>query len=98
MHDCFPSLDLPELDTSLLKKGLKVQTRIFYADSVPGNKATVVRYWNSPNGVWVRCNYGKNLSGKSILKTMPANVLALVPRKIDQLRMFADQPVKRHGT
>lgn len=52
-------------------------TRLFYADSLPGGKAHVVRFWDTPKGVFVRCNYGKNLSGKSLLKTRPANVLAL---------------------
>jgi len=77
MNCLYPPLDLPELDTSLLKRNLKVQTRTFYADSLPGSKAAVVRFWDSPKGVFVRLNYGKNLSGQSLLKTMPANVLAL---------------------
>jgi hypothetical protein len=76
-HSLYPSLLVPELDYRLLKRGLKVQTRVFYADSLPGREATVVRFWTAHNGTWVRCNYGKNLSGKSLLKTMPANVLAL---------------------
>ena len=77
MTRLYPDLQLPDLDVTLLRRGLAVKTRIFYADSLPGNKATVVRFWDSPKGVFVRCNYGKNLSGKSLLKTMPANVLAL---------------------
>lgn len=77
MTSLYPPLDLPELDTSLLKRGLQVQTRVFYADSLPGNKAKVVRFWDSPKGTFVRLNYGKNLGGQSLLKTMPANVLAL---------------------
>lgn len=76
-HSLYPSLPVPELNPTLLKRGLKVQTRVFYADSVPGGQATVVRFWTAYNGTWVRCNYGKNRSGKSLLKTMPANVLAL---------------------
>lgn len=39
----------------------------------------MVRYWETPKGVWVRCNYGRNLSGKSLLKTMPLDVLCLAP-------------------
>lgn len=73
----YPKLEVPELDPALLKRGLKVQTRIFYADSLPGSKATVVRFWTVQSGTWVRCNYGKNKGGHSLLKTMPANVLAL---------------------
>lgn len=77
MQSRYPALDVPVLDVSLLRRGLAIQTRVFYADSIPGNKAHVVRFWDTPKGVFVRCNYGKNLSGKSLLKTMPANVLAL---------------------
>lgn len=76
-HSCYPNLAAPELDSALLTKGLRVQTRVFYADSIPGNKATVMRFWTTHNGTWVRCNYGKNQSGQSLLKTMPLNVLAL---------------------
>lgn len=76
-NDLYPSLDLPELDTTILKRGLAVQTRVFFADSIPGRRAKVVRFWAAPNGVWVRCNYGKNAGGQSLLKTMPANVLPL---------------------
>lgn len=77
MNSPFPSLNLPELDPALLKKGLEVQTRTFYADSKPGSRAKVVRYWDTPKGPFVRLNYGKNLGGQSLLKTMPCNVLAL---------------------
>lgn len=76
-HDLYPPLDLPALDTTLLKRGLSVQTRHFYADSLPGKKATVVRHWQTHNGVWVRCNYGRNAGGQSLLKTMHASALAL---------------------
>jgi hypothetical protein len=76
--DLYPALSVPALDTTKLKRGLAVQTRVFYADSLPGNKAKVVRFWTAQNGTWVRCNYGKNAGGRSLLKTMPANVLALV--------------------
>lgn len=55
-----------------------VQTRYFYADSVPGRQATVVRVRHTPKGAFVRCNYGKNLSGQSLLKWMCADALALV--------------------
>ncbi|HCF3018822.1 TPA: hypothetical protein NIB55_006104 [Pseudomonas aeruginosa] len=77
MNPLYPPLNLPELDPALLKRRLQVQTRTFYADSLPGSKATVVRFWDTPKGVFVRLNYGKNLGGQSLLKTMPANVLAL---------------------
>ena len=76
-HDLYPPLKTPEVCLEDLKRGVKVKTRIFYADSLPGSEATVVRFWTVHNGIWVRCNYGKNLSGKSLLKTMPANVLTL---------------------
>lgn len=59
MTRLYPDLQLPELDVTLLQRGLAVQTRIFYADSLPVNKATVVRFWDTPKGVFVRCNYGK---------------------------------------
>ncbi|HFL2868575.1 TPA: hypothetical protein ACGWVL_002949 [Pseudomonas aeruginosa] len=72
-----PALDLPALDVARLRRGLAVQTRIFFADSIPGNKARVIRFWDTPKGVFVRCNYGKNQGGQSLLKTMPANVLVL---------------------
>jgi hypothetical protein len=72
----YPALDVPAVDAATLKRGLAVRTRYFYADSVPGNKATVVRFWDTPRGTFVRCNYGKNLSGKSLLKTMPLDALA----------------------
>ena len=76
-NDLYPSLKLPALQADQLRKGLDVQTRYFYADSLPGRRATVVRHWTTHNGTWVRCNYGRNLSGKSLLKTMPADTLAL---------------------
>jgi|TARA_A100001518_G_C1222020_1_gene66885 hypothetical protein len=77
MNSLYPPLNCPELDPTALKRGLEVQTRIFYADSLPGRKAKVVRFWETPKGWFVRLNYGKNLSGQSLLKTMPCNVLAL---------------------
>ncbi|EPV3031772.1 MULTISPECIES: hypothetical protein [Pseudomonas] len=77
MIPLYPALDLPALDVARLRRGLAVQTRIFFADSIPGNKAKVIRFWDTPKGVFVRCNYGKNQGGQSLLKTMPANVLAL---------------------
>ncbi|MDX2309836.1 MULTISPECIES: hypothetical protein [Pseudomonas] len=77
MIPLYPALDLPALDVACLRRGLAVQTRIFFADSIPGNKARVIRFWDTPKGVFVRCNYGKNQGGQSLLKTMPANVLAL---------------------
>ncbi|EIU1447155.1 hypothetical protein H2O04_23160 [Pseudomonas aeruginosa] len=76
MIPLYPALDLPALDVARLRRGLAVQTRIFFADSIPGNKAKVIRFWDTPKGVFVRCNYGKNQGGQSLLKTMPANVLA----------------------
>lgn len=76
MHSTFPPLDLPAVEPSALKRGLPVQTRYFYADSIPGNKAKVVRFWDSPRGIYVRCNFGKNLGGQSILKTMILDALA----------------------
>lgn len=77
MIPLYPALDLPALDVARLRRGLAVQTRIIFADSIPGNKAKVIRFWDTPKGVFVRCNYGKNQGGQSLLKTMPANVLAL---------------------
>lgn len=73
----YPPLDLPAVEEGMLKRGVAVQTRYFYADSVPGNKAIVVRVRNTPKGAFVRCNYGKNLSGQSLLKWMPIDALAL---------------------
>lgn len=76
-NNLYPPLDLPPLDPLRSRRGSLVQTRYFYADSLPGRPATVVRSWTVHTGTWVRCNYGNNLSGKSILKTMPADALAL---------------------
>lgn len=76
MHPSFPALPLPAVDVAELRRGSPVQTRYFFADSVPGNRATVVRVRYTPKGPWVRCNYGKNLSGQSLLKWMPADALA----------------------
>lgn len=76
-HSLYPPLKLPPVAPADLKRGVKVRTRYFYADSLPGSVATVVRSWPAPNGHWVRCNYGRNLGGKSLLKTMPADALAL---------------------
>ncbi len=76
-HPDFPALVAPELDPASIRRGVRVQTRVFYADSKPGSIATVVRHWTTYNGTWVRCNYGKNLSGKSLLKTMHSSALAL---------------------
>lgn len=77
-HPDFPALAAPELDPAQTKRGTRVCTRIFFADSVPGSAATVVRLWMAHNGTWVlRCNYGKNRSGKSILKTMHSSALTL---------------------
>lgn len=73
----YPPLDLPTVAPTVLKRGLGVQVRYFYADSVPGNQAKVVRHWNTPHGIQVRCNFGKNLGGQSLLKTMPLDALAL---------------------
>lgn len=73
----YPPINSPAVETSQLKRGLAVQTRYFYADSPPGNQAKVVRFWDSPKGVFVRCNYGKNLGGQSLLKTMPLDALCL---------------------
>lgn len=70
------SLSLPPVDVALLRRGSPVQTRYFYADSLPGHKATVVRVRNTPKGIWVRCNYGKNQSSQSLLKWMPDDALA----------------------
>ena len=60
MNSLYQPLNCPELNPTALKRGLEVQTRIFYADSVPGNKAKVVRFWETPKGWFVRLNYGKN--------------------------------------
>lgn len=76
MHPGFPPLELPPVAVALLRRGSLVQTRYFYADSLPGNRATVVRVVKTPRGIWVRCNYGKNQSGQSLLKWMPGDALA----------------------
>ena len=80
-HGLYPPLDLPPVGPSQLRRGLKIQTRYFCADSAPASQATVVRHWTTRNGTWVRCSYGKTLNGKSILKTMPADALALAEPK-----------------
>lgn len=78
MNVLYPPLKLPAVNAAGLIRGIRVQTRIFFADSLPGNKAIVVRVRKDKHGNdWVRCNYGKNVSGKSILKWMDANSLAL---------------------
>jgi len=77
MHPSYPALNVSAVDASVLTRGANVITRYFYADSIPGNKAKVVRVHNTKNGYWVRCNYGKNLSGQSLLKWMPSDALAL---------------------
>lgn len=76
-HALYPPLALPAVDAPSLKRGTRVQTRYFFADSVPGSEATVVRVKGSRAGPWVRCNFGKNLSGQSLLKWMCADSLAL---------------------
>ena len=73
----YPALDRTSLMPDELVRGLEVQVRYFYADSLPGTKAKVVRYWDTPAGINVRCNFGKNLGGQSLLKTMPIDALAL---------------------
>lgn len=79
LNPSYPPLDKPPLAGGDLRKKLAVQTRYFYGNSVPGNRAVVIRYWEeSPKGIWVRCNYGKNLSGQSLHKTMPIDALCLV--------------------
>lgn len=79
MNTLYPPLSLPGVDVPTLRRGARVQTRTFFADSVPGSKATVVRVRKDRHGNdWVRCNYGRNLSGQSILKWMCADALALV--------------------
>lgn len=78
MNALYPPLSLPVVDVASLRRGAAVQTRSFFADSVPGSKATVVRVRKDMHGnSWVRCNYGKNRSGQSILKWMCADALAL---------------------
>lgn len=78
MNALHPTLPLPCVDVATLRRGTSVQTRSFFADSVPGSKAAVVRVRRDKYGNgWVRCNYGKNLSGQSILKWMCADALAL---------------------
>lgn len=84
-HSIYPPLNSPALAPETLKRGLQVQTRYFYADSAPGQKATVVRHWNTSTGIQVRCNFGKNLGGLSLLKTMPIDALSLgKPASTDQ--------------
>ena len=77
MQSSWKPLDLPAVEVERLKRGVVVQTRYFFADSVPGSKASVVRVRKDKHGnYWVRCNYGKNLSGQSLLKWMTADALA----------------------
>jgi len=81
----FPPLNLPVASPVQLKRGTRVVTRYFYADSVPGNQATVVRTWQAPTGEWfVRVNCGKNLSRQSLLKTMCLDALALAEAQDSQ--------------
>jgi len=77
MNDLYPSLSLPAAPVAALKRGTELQTRYFCADSLPGNRCKVVRVIQTNRGVFVRCNYGKNLGGQSLLKTMPLDALAL---------------------
>ncbi|EKP0311675.1 hypothetical protein ACTG16_23200 [Aeromonas sp. 23P] len=73
----YPPLMLPAVTPDQLKRGTPIQTRYFYADSIPGNKGKVVRFWSTAKGWYVRVNYGKNLGGQSLLKTMLMDALAL---------------------
>lgn len=59
--ELYAPLALPELDAIALRRGLQVQIRLFYAGSVPGSVAPVVRFWTAHNGTCVRCNYGRKL-------------------------------------
>ena len=80
MEENSPYADLPgavPLDPALLKKNLLVQTRIWWNCSVAGSKAKVVSFKETPKGTVVRCNYGKYGSGKTILKWMPCDALAI---------------------
>ncbi len=80
-NDLYPSLDLPAITNEQavqLKRGTVVKTRVFYADSVPGSTATVVRHRKDRYGnVFLRCNFGKNLGGHSLLKWMHADAMCL---------------------
>lgn len=77
-NSIYGDIDAPELDPAALKKDLSVQTRIFWDNSVAGSRARVVSFKTGADGkVRVRCNYGQNQSGKSLLKWMPCFALAL---------------------
>lgn len=76
--ELYPPLSLPAVSPEQLNRGARVQTRYFYANSLPGNKSKVIRFWQTSNGGWlVRVNCGNNAGGQSILKTMCISALAL---------------------
>lgn len=59
--------------------GATVRTKIEGSASAIGNLGKIIRSWADPAGVaWVRVNYGKNLGGKSIIKTKLAALLEVV--------------------
>lgn len=75
----YPPLNLPAVQPHQLKRGLEIQTRYFFADSIPGNKGKIVRAWQTAKGHWyVRVNFGKNQGGQSLLKTMVLDAMALL--------------------
>lgn len=77
IHAIYPPLNAPPLDVDWVKRGTKVMTRYFFANSIPGNKATVVSVKRLKDRAIVRCNYGQNQSGQSLLKWMDADALTL---------------------
>lgn len=77
-NNVYGDIDAPPLDPVALQRGMTVQTRIFWNNSVAGSRATVKKFRTTPKGdVLVHCCYGHNLSGKPLNKWMPCNVLAL---------------------
>lgn len=77
MNPMYQKLDLPAVEKKALKRGLPVQTRYFYGHSVAGSQAKVVRVMETARGVFVRCNFGKNLGGENLINTLPLDALAL---------------------
>lgn len=61
------------------KRGQEVETIYQCLSSAAGSRSKVVKTRKDTNGsTWVRCNFGKNQGGQSLLKWMPADALKLV--------------------
>lgn len=55
--------------------GLRAITLQFYSDCSAGTRGKVVKFWDSFQGPWYKLYLGRNLSGKKLYKSFPANVL-----------------------